>query len=784
MPKISIIIPVYNTEEYLQQCLNSVLTQTLSDIEIICVDDASTDHSYEILQNYRNNDSRVKVFHFDKSKSALQARKTGVMAANGDYIMFLDADDYLEQTSCEKLYNKIEEANVDILHFSSNVVNCANVNPKRIEHNESLIRPYPRKLTGENIFTACFVDKKYFIQLWNKIYRTSICKKAFSNIEDIYLPKAQDFYTYYVISHYAESYLGWITEPLHNYCFGRGVTGSKMNLDKFERYCTQANVISALKRFSETQKISQYQAILQRYYEQWITECLKIWKNDLPKVNSVEGLQLLYQYWGVDKTLQFLAKNFWFQRSDIAHKLENYPQIDLKTKDIKTVAFYYYHFSIGGVQRVISLLVPMFVKMGYKVVLITDSEPEENDYVFPDNVIRATICNHETTNAKNIGNRFASWAELMEAYHFDIVLYNAWTSNLLMWDTLFLKGYGIPVIVHAHNVFSMNVNKMGHMFFEFARTFTLTDGIVTLSQADKVFWDSFNANVHHILNPVSPELHNANAAKWGSKSLIWVARVSDEKQPWMIFDIMAKVIQDVPDAHLYLLGNFDDPKWEKLSQDKGIAQNVEFCGMIHNVNDFYEKATVHVVTSRYEGFLMTLLEAMAHGLPTVAFEMPNLTLAKKERGVISVDMNDTTSAAVEVVKLLKERDHWESVSSLAKNSYEQVKAYDIETAWENVLRGNNPPCAISQDCKDMLHTLINHYEIGFRFKEKQLRGLRQTPEQFMMSKYEQDTVRSKGRRVLIYILEKLLGGVYCWEMHGFRYTVKHAIKKLVKRFIH
>ena len=97
---------------------------------------------------------------------------------------------------------------------------------------------------------------------------------------------------------------------------------------------------------------------------------------------------------------------------------------------------------------------------------------------------------------------------------------------------------------------------------------------------------------------------------------------------------------------------FDDPKWEKLAQEKGIEQNVEFCGMIHNVNDFYEKATVHVVTSRYEGFLMTLLESMAHGLPTVAFEMPNLTLAKKERGVINVDMNDTTSAAIEVVKLL------------------------------------------------------------------------------------------------------------------------------------
>ena len=126
MPKITIVIPVYNTEDYLNQCLDSVLSQTLSDIEVICVDDNSKDHSLAILNHYQEQDSRVRVFHFSEPKSALQARKLGVMEARGEYILFLDADDYLENDACRMIYEKITKEQVDILHFSSRVVNCAN----------------------------------------------------------------------------------------------------------------------------------------------------------------------------------------------------------------------------------------------------------------------------------------------------------------------------------------------------------------------------------------------------------------------------------------------------------------------------------------------------------------------------------------------------------------------------------------------------------------------------------------------------------------------------------
>ena len=91
--KVSVIIPVYNTEKYLRQCLDSVVNQTLRDIEIICVDDGSTDGSIEILREYEQKDSRVKML-CQKNQYAGVARNNGLNYASGEYVFFMDSDDY------------------------------------------------------------------------------------------------------------------------------------------------------------------------------------------------------------------------------------------------------------------------------------------------------------------------------------------------------------------------------------------------------------------------------------------------------------------------------------------------------------------------------------------------------------------------------------------------------------------------------------------------------------------------------------------------------------------
>lgn len=119
-PKFSIIIPVYNVENYLSQCLDSVINQTLLDIEIICVNDGTKDHSREVLEAYQKKDERIQIV--DKANGGLSsARNAGLKAATGDYIVFLDSDDYLEHRACERLYYEVLEHRPDIIVFGSHI---------------------------------------------------------------------------------------------------------------------------------------------------------------------------------------------------------------------------------------------------------------------------------------------------------------------------------------------------------------------------------------------------------------------------------------------------------------------------------------------------------------------------------------------------------------------------------------------------------------------------------------------------------------------------------------
>ena len=113
-PLISVIIPVYNVEDYLRECLDSIVNQTFKDIEIICVDDGSTDNSLKILQEYKEKDSRFTILT-QKNLYAGVARNAGLKIAKGKYLSFLDSDDFFKLTMLEDMYNLAEKDHSDIV---------------------------------------------------------------------------------------------------------------------------------------------------------------------------------------------------------------------------------------------------------------------------------------------------------------------------------------------------------------------------------------------------------------------------------------------------------------------------------------------------------------------------------------------------------------------------------------------------------------------------------------------------------------------------------------------
>ncbi|MDR1235694.1 MAG: glycosyltransferase [Holosporaceae bacterium] len=163
-PKISVIIPVYNVERFLRECLDSVLNQTFTDFEVICINDASPDRCLDILQEYADKDKRVRVISHEKNSGVYVARNTGLNAAEGEYISFCDSDDYMHPDMLKIMYTEMRRNNCDLAvcqYYSTNEFDkptfLKNISYTVSFPKDSLLR----KINNPNMF----------FPLWNKMYK-------------------------------------------------------------------------------------------------------------------------------------------------------------------------------------------------------------------------------------------------------------------------------------------------------------------------------------------------------------------------------------------------------------------------------------------------------------------------------------------------------------------------------------------------------------------------------------------------------------------------------------
>ncbi|MGL4362387.1 MAG: glycosyltransferase family 2 protein [Cellulosilyticaceae bacterium] len=168
--KVSIIVPVYNVEDYLEECLESAINQSLKDIEIIAVDDGSTDKSSDILKKYEKLHSNVKVIT-QQNKGLSAARNTGIEYAKGEYIYFLDSDDYIDDQLCKKCYEEAIGENLDIIFFDADV----------IYQNEELQNKFTFSYGREDILNSSIQKGEQFYCYVNKLggYKSSACLMFF-----------------------------------------------------------------------------------------------------------------------------------------------------------------------------------------------------------------------------------------------------------------------------------------------------------------------------------------------------------------------------------------------------------------------------------------------------------------------------------------------------------------------------------------------------------------------------------------------------------------------------
>ncbi|UTC90756.1 glycosyltransferase family 2 protein [Treponema denticola] len=295
--KFTIVIPIFNRVQYIPETLDSVIRQTYTDLEIICVDDCSSDRSPVLLQDYAKTDLRIKVLTHAKNKGLYLARKTGVLNASGDYILFLDCDDVLALHAVEVIYNALCKNSVEVLEYGYHSIHA----------NENTVPD--SAITVDKLFSSLVYDRYPRAgTVWNKAYKTELLKNAFSKMSDFHAVMGEDFYESVIIAYYAKSYSS-IDDVLVIYNDESGISNTRKNLASIQKDLDSVvAILNGFRFFFESYASEHKAAVLniERYYVHYVYYNLILLRTN--KTDRLPAVHLLKDYFSAEAVAPFLKK--------------------------------------------------------------------------------------------------------------------------------------------------------------------------------------------------------------------------------------------------------------------------------------------------------------------------------------------------------------------------------------------------------------------------------------------------------------------------------------------
>lgn len=366
---------------------------------------------------------------------------------------------------------------------------------------------------------------------------------------------------------------------------------------------------------------------------------------------------------------------------------ELYANTDFTIKYGDTIGIYYTRFYNGGIERVIAQLMPMFLKMGYRLVFITEeAESQNDDYACPEEVIRVYL---PGVNSDRF-DWYLSLKNIIEKYDITCMYlhdYTTYTSlNMVFY---YLRKVGLKIIVHIHNFYKYIQDK--EMLLPVYR---LADLVVVLSREDEFFWQQKSVRAKYIPNPVNltiPYMYHEKIAE--RPTILWIGRIEQkQKQIYDVVDVICKLVKIIPDVCLKIVGKADDYKVLNELQHRiksaSLEDNIIFCGFRLYPWEEAREADLILFTSAYEGFPMVLMESKMAGLPLVTYSMPYLELLKDGKGYVAVEQRDTAGATKEIAKIIMNKKLQKKMSIEARESIENFAGQNLERIWYDALKSN------------------------------------------------------------------------------------------------
>ena len=318
MTKVSVIIPYRNVEQYIAKCLSSVVSQTLGDIEIICINDASTDASKGIVQKFAENDKRILMLNTTKESGQSYARNLGLDLASGEYIGFVDADDWVELDMFEKMYNRAKADDTDITMCLSQLYD---EKEQRIYSDDYYSLKSLEKL-GDNVFAPEDTKEEILdinVVLWNKIYKKEFFDRHKTRFAEGFIYEDMPFF---FDTYLKAQRINILWETLYYYRQNRGLStmqkSNKKIYDRIDMAELTFNILKQSSFYEEKQYdilrwliddiFHRYTLLESQYYEEYYRKMREFFIRLNLNEDQKESLRISYCY---DEFCSILERDYF-----------------------------------------------------------------------------------------------------------------------------------------------------------------------------------------------------------------------------------------------------------------------------------------------------------------------------------------------------------------------------------------------------------------------------------------------------------------------------------------
>jgi glycosyltransferase involved in cell wall biosynthesis len=383
-------------------------------------------------------------------------------------------------------------------------------------------------------------------------------------------------------------------------------------------------------------------------------------------------------------------------------------------KERYTIGMFSYHMRVGGVERVISILTPVLIKMGHKVVVITNEAPTEKDYKLPPEVKRYTISGCMGDGER----RRADWQSVCEKEHIDVMLYHVSQTPYLLQETRTIKQYVKYFVLYKHQLFSEELTYFDCWYGMYEDVFPLCDRIVVLSRLEMKYWNMQGYRTVYMPNPSD---YNCKIEKQNWNYIVWTGRLDYLQKNYLDPIAVMKVVhRRFPQIQLKMFGSGTGLCEKYLLEEikkAGLEDAIIYCGNERDINRLYGEARIQLVTSSYEAFPMALMEGKMFSLPLVTYDMPYLEALREQKGYIAVKQRDTEAAAKAIIRILETPKLEMSMRSEAETSAASFSNDVVVEKWDELLQNLSgdfvcdPDDAVTaEDARQIFRTIYGHSE--------------------------------------------------------------------------